>query len=49
MSRPKQLPYDLSKLEASKLKRLDGSGEVVSGRDLWAKTGAVIMVVRRPG
>lgn len=46
---PQQSPYDLSKLAVAKLKRLDGSGEVLKGGDLWAKTGAVVMVVRRPG
>lgn len=47
--RPRQLPYELSQLAAAKLKRLDGSEEAVNGVDLWRRTGAVIMVVRRPG
>lgn len=46
---PTPEPYDLSKLEACKLKKLDGSGEVVRGIDLWKENGAVIVVVRRPG
>ena len=44
-----QQPYELSLLEKASLKRLDGSGAVVEGRELWHEKGAVIMVVRRPG
>ena len=35
-------------LSTAKLQPISGSG-VVSPRDLWAKTGAVVMAVRRPG
>ena len=44
-----QQPYELSLLEKASLKRLDDSGAVVEGRELWYEKGAVIMVVRRPG
>lgn len=40
---------DLAYLSAIKLKALDETGKEVLASDLWMKTGAVIMVVRRPG
>ena len=40
---------DLAYLKAIKLKALDGTGTELMASDLWEKTGAVIMVVRRPG
>lgn len=40
---------DLLYLSAIKLKSLDGSGKDVMASELWRKSGAVIMVVRRPG
>lgn len=41
--------YDLDKLAAASLKRLDGSEQVVKAGELWRERGAVIMAVRRPG
>lgn len=46
---PSRNPYDLSKLGSVKLVRLDDSKEVVSASELWGESGAVIMIVRRPG
>ena len=40
---------DLAYLSAIKLKALDGSGKEIMASELWRKSGAVIMVVRRPG
>lgn len=42
---------DLQYLSAIKLKSLDGSGhgKHLIASELWRKSGAVIMVVRRPG
>lgn len=40
---------DLTYLSAIRLKALDGSGREVLASELWEKSGAVIMVVRRPG
>lgn len=40
---------DLQYLSAIKLKSLDGSGKHLIASELWGKSGAVIMVVRRPG
>ena len=40
---------DLAYLSAIKLKALDGTGKEVLASDLWEKSGAVIMVIRRPG
>jgi len=40
---------DLAYLSAIRLKALDGSGREVLASELWEKSGAVIMVVRRPG
>ena len=40
---------DLAYLSAIKLKTLDGSGTEIMASELWRKSGAVIMVVRRPG
>lgn len=40
---------DLAYLKAIKLITLDGSGKEVMASDLWKSSGAVIMVVRRPG
>ena len=48
-SSPQRAPYDLSKLEAAPLKRLDGSEQVVKAGELWKERGAVVMAVRRPG
>lgn len=40
---------DLAYLKAIKLKTLDGLGRELMASDLWQNSGAVIMVVRRPG
>lgn len=40
---------DLHYLSAIKLKSLDDSGKHLIASELWRKSGAVIMVVRRPG
>lgn len=40
---------DLAYLSAIKLKALDRSGKYLMAAELWSKSGAVIMVVRRPG
>ena len=40
---------DLAYLCAIKLKALDGSGKEIMASDLWRNSGAVIMVIRRPG
>ena len=40
---------DLAYLKAIKLKTLDGSGRELMASYLWQNSGAVIMVVRRPG
>ena len=40
---------DLAYLSAIRLKAVDGSGREVLASELWEKSGAVIMVVRRPG
>ena len=40
---------DLAYLSAIKLKVLDGSGKEIMASDLWRNSGAVIMVIRRPG
>ena len=39
----------LSYLSGIQLEALDGSKKLLLASDLWAKNGAVIMVVRRPG
>lgn len=40
---------DLAYLRDIKLKVLDGSGKELMASELWRESGAVIMVVRRPG
>jgi len=42
------LPATEQFLAAAKLQPLPGSG-LVNPRDIWQKTGAVVMAVRRPG
>jgi hypothetical protein len=46
---PKRVPYKLKLLEDAHLMYLDGTNRAVRGKDLWNKTGAVVMVVRRAG
>jgi len=38
-----------SYLASAKLKTIPGADLVPNTRDLWSKTGAVVMAVRRPG
>jgi len=40
---------DLAYLSPAKLVALDGTRRSLLASELWAKNGAVIMVVRRPG
>ena len=40
---------DLAYLRDIKLKALDGSGKELMASELWRESGAVILVVRRPG
>lgn len=40
---------DMDYLNSIKLKKLDGSDNEIDALQLWRKTGAVVMVVRRPG
>ena len=40
---------DLAYLSSIKLKALDGSGKELMASELWRESGAIIMVVRRPG